>query len=55
MTKDEMVGGTDSMNKNLSKLQKMVKDREAWCTAALGVTKSWIQLSDRMTTICVWG
>ena len=48
-----MVGWTDSMNKNLSKLQKMVKDREGWYTAVRGVTKSWIQLNNRMTSICV--
>ena len=49
-----MLGWTDSMNKHLSKLQKMVKDREAWCTAVSGVAKSWIQLNNRMTTICVY-
>ena len=27
---------TDSMDMNLSKLQKTVKDREAWCTAVHG-------------------
>ena len=31
---------TDSMDMNLSKLQKIVKDKEAWRTAAHGVTKS---------------
>ena len=25
----------------------MVKDREAWCVAAHGITKSWMELSDR--------
>ena len=31
---------TDSMDMSLSKLQEMVNDREAWCDAAHGVTKS---------------
>ena len=33
-------GTTDSMDMNLSKLREMVKDREAWCVAVHGVTKS---------------
>ena len=33
-------GITDSVNMNLSKLQEIVKDREAWCAAVHGVTKS---------------
>ena len=41
MTEDEMVGCiTDSMNMNLSKLQEMVKDREARRAAIHGVAKS---------------
>ena len=33
-------GITDAMDMNLSKLQEMVMDREAWGTAVYGVTKS---------------
>ena len=39
-------GITDSMDMSLSKLQEMVKDREARRTAAHGVARSWTQLSD---------
>ena len=39
-------GTTDSMDVNLSELQELVMDREAWGAAIHGVTKSWTQLSD---------
>ena len=37
---------TDSMDMSLSKLQEIVKDREAWHTADHGVAKSQTQLND---------
>jgi len=42
---------TDSMDMSLSKLREMMKDKEPWCPAVHGVTKSPTQLNDGRTTI----
>jgi len=44
-------GISDSTDMSLSKLREIVRDREAWCAAVHGVTKSWTWLRDRTTTI----
>ena len=40
MIEDQMDDITDSVNMSLSELRELVMDREAWCAAIHGVTKS---------------
>ena len=45
-----MDGIIDSIDASVSKLQELVKDREAWHAAVHGVAKNWTQLSNSKTT-----
>ena len=47
-------GITDSMDMTLSKLQEIVKAREASCAAVHGVTKSQTRLNNIHSKCCLW-
>ena len=47
----QLDGIIDPMDTSLSRLPEIVKDREAWCAAVHGITKSWAQLSEEQQLV----
>ena len=44
---------TEPMDINLTKLLEIVKDREAWCAAGRGVTKSWTRCMTELNCVLI--